>query len=169
MNQTEHDMPLATTNHGTLHYDVIDQVAPWQGPREAIVFHHGIGGSAGIWAGWWSALVDGYRLVAFDMRGCGRSIIPPADFAWSLDLLVDDLFAVADAAGLEQISSRGRIDRRHGCAGGSTCTARADCHAHRQQRRPSRHLDPAGRGVAAPARLGRRESLVRCLPARPLP
>jgi pimeloyl-ACP methyl ester carboxylesterase len=102
MNQTEHDMPLAATNQGTLHYDVIDQVAPWQGPREAVVFHHGIGGSAGIWAGWWSALVDGYRLVAFDMRGCGRSIIPPADFAWSLDLLVDDLFAVADAAGLER-------------------------------------------------------------------
>ena len=95
-------MPLAATNQGTLHYDVIDQVAPWQGPREAVVFHHGIGGSAGIWAGWWSALVDGYRLVAFDMRGCGRSIIPPADFAWSLDLLVDDLFAVADAAGLER-------------------------------------------------------------------
>jgi pimeloyl-ACP methyl ester carboxylesterase len=102
MNQTEHDMPLAATKQGTLHYDVIDQVAPWQGPREAVVFHHGIGGSAGIWAGWWSALVDGYRLVAFDMRGCGRSIIPPADFAWSLDLLVDDLFAVADAAGLER-------------------------------------------------------------------
>ena len=36
------------------------------------------------------------------MRGCGRSHIPAADFAWSLDLLVDDLFAVADAAGLTQ-------------------------------------------------------------------
>ena len=42
-----------------------------------------------------------YRLVSFDMRGCGRSHIPAADFAWSLDLLVDDLFAVADAAGLQ--------------------------------------------------------------------
>ena len=36
------------------------------------------------------------------MRGCGRSDIPAADFAWSLDLLVEDLFAVADAAGLKQ-------------------------------------------------------------------
>ena len=50
------------------------------------------------------------------MRGCGRSHIPAADFAWSLDLLVDDLFAVADAAGLQQFPSRGRIDRRHGGA-----------------------------------------------------
>ncbi len=45
-------MPLATTTHGTLHYDALDEVAPWQRDRGAILFHHGIGGSAGIWAGW---------------------------------------------------------------------------------------------------------------------
>jgi len=95
-------MPLAKTTHGTLHYDVVDQVAPWHRARDAILFHHGIGGSAEIWAGWRPALGDGYRLVTFDMRGCGRSDIPMADFAWSLDLLVEDLFAVADAAGLKQ-------------------------------------------------------------------
>src|SRR6266481_9430714 len=95
-------MPLATTNHGTLHYDVVDGVAAWRERREAILFHHGIGSSAEICAGWRPALVDGYRLVTFDMRGCGRSDIPAADFAWSLDLLVEDLFAVADAAGLNQ-------------------------------------------------------------------
>ena len=93
-------MPLAATPHGTLHYDVVDLVAPWQRPRLPILFHHGIGASAGIWAGWRPALADAHRLVTFDMRGYGRSTIPAADFRWSLDLLVDDLFAVADAAGL---------------------------------------------------------------------
>ena len=78
-------MPLAATSHGTLHYDVADLVAPWQRPRLPILFHHGIGASAGIWAGWRPALADAYRLVTFDM-----------------DLLVDDLFAVADAAGLQR-------------------------------------------------------------------
>jgi pimeloyl-ACP methyl ester carboxylesterase len=34
------------------------------------------------------------------MRGYGRSHIPAMDFAWSLELMVEDLFAVADAAGL---------------------------------------------------------------------
>ena len=95
-------MPLAPTTHGSLHYDVVDQTMPWQPPEEPILFHHGIGGSAGLWAGWRSQLADRYRLVAFDMRGCGRSDIPAADFKWSLDLLVDDLFAVADAAGLRR-------------------------------------------------------------------
>jgi pimeloyl-ACP methyl ester carboxylesterase len=36
------------------------------------------------------------------MRGYGRSHIPAVDFTWSLDLMVDDLFAVAAAAGLQR-------------------------------------------------------------------
>ncbi|MBL6618008.1 MAG: alpha/beta hydrolase [Reyranella sp.] len=95
-------MPIAATAEGGLHYDIVDQVAPWHAPREAILFHHGIGASAAIWTGWFPALVDSYRLVTFDMRGCGRSHIPDEGFAWSLDLMVEDLFAVADAAGLQQ-------------------------------------------------------------------
>jgi pimeloyl-ACP methyl ester carboxylesterase len=95
-------MPIAATAEGGLHYDIVDQVAPWHPRREAILFHHGIGASAAIWTGWFAALADSHRLVTFDMRGCGRSHIPDEGFAWSLDLMVEDLFAVADAAGLQQ-------------------------------------------------------------------
>ncbi len=95
-------MALAKTAHGTLHYDVVDQTAPWQKPRDAVLFHHGIGASAALWAGWLPQLVDRYRVVVFDMRGYGRSHIPAADFKWSLDLMVEDLFAVAAAAGLSR-------------------------------------------------------------------
>jgi pimeloyl-ACP methyl ester carboxylesterase len=93
-------MPLATTRQGSLHYEIVDQAAPSRGTREAILFHHGIGASAGIWMGWFPALADAHRLVSFDMRGYGRSHIPSADFKWSLERMVEDLFAVADAAGL---------------------------------------------------------------------
>jgi pimeloyl-ACP methyl ester carboxylesterase len=93
-------MPLATTRQGSLHYEIVDQVAPSRAPRDAILFHHGIGASAAIWAGWFPALADAHRLVSFDMRGYGRSHIPSADFKWSLEQMVEDLFAVADAAGL---------------------------------------------------------------------
>jgi pimeloyl-ACP methyl ester carboxylesterase len=95
-------MPLATTRQGDLHYEIVDRVAPSRASREAVLFHHGIGASAGIWAGWFPALADAHRLVSFDMRGYGRSHIPAADFAWSLEQMVDDLFAVADAAGLQR-------------------------------------------------------------------
>jgi pimeloyl-ACP methyl ester carboxylesterase len=95
-------MPFATTRQGDLHYEVIDRVVSGRASRDAILFHHGIGASAGIWAGWFPALADAHRLVGFDMGGYGRSHIPAADFKWSLDRMVEDLFAVADAAGLER-------------------------------------------------------------------
>lgn len=93
-------MPFATTRQGNLHYEIVDQVASGREPRDAILFHHGIGASAGIWRGWFPALADAHPLVSFDMRGYGRSHIPAADFKWSLEQMVEDLLAVADAAGL---------------------------------------------------------------------
>lgn len=87
-------MPYA----GKIHYEVIDLVAPWERARETIIFHHGIGASAGIWQEWLPELIDRYRIVRFDMRGYGRS---PGD-KWSADLFVEDLLAVADAVGAER-------------------------------------------------------------------
>jgi len=95
-------MAFAETPHGALYYELVDQVAGWETPRDAIVFHHGIGAGAALWSGWLPQLVDRYRAVSFDMRGCGRSHIPPSDFEWSLDKMVEDLFVVADAAGLRR-------------------------------------------------------------------
>jgi pimeloyl-ACP methyl ester carboxylesterase len=94
-------MALAATAHGALHYEVVDKTASWQRPGLPILFHHGIGSSSALWRGWYPALIDRYPMAAFDMRGCGRSHIPAPDFDWSLDLMVADLFAVADAAGLD--------------------------------------------------------------------
>lgn len=93
-------MPVVQAPDGILHYDAVDIVAPWQAKGLPILFHHGIGSSAMLWRGWFPALIDRHPVVAFDMRGCGRSSLPPADFKWSLERMIDDLFAVADAAGL---------------------------------------------------------------------
>ena len=83
---------------GALAYDVIDLTPPWIEAPETILFHHGVGASIGCWAGWIPVLAGRYRLVRFDMRGHGASPVP-ADFIWSLDGMVEDLLAVADAAG----------------------------------------------------------------------
>lgn len=113
------------TRQGDLHYEVVDKVAPWNGGRQPILFHHGIGASADIWAGWFPALIDAHRLVSFDMRGYGRSHIPADDFAWSLDLLIDDLFTVADAAGMKQFHLVGES------IGGTVALAAALAHPER--------------------------------------
>ena len=93
-------MPHVETTHGALYYEVIDRVASSQQRREPILFHHGIGASAGIWGEWIASLADRHPIVTFDMRGYGRSVIPPPGAHWSLAQFVADVFAVADAAGL---------------------------------------------------------------------
>src|SRR5437588_10912068 len=95
-------MALVQTAENALHYEIVEQTAPWQRRGLPILFHHGIGSSAALWRGWYPALIDRHPLVTFDMRGCGRSHIPDANFNWSLGLMVEDMFAVADAAGLDR-------------------------------------------------------------------
>lgn len=92
-------MALVQTVHGALYYEVIDRVAPSEAARDPILFHHGIGASPAIWSDWLPALVDLHRIVLFDMRGYGRTVIPEADEDWSIEELIGDVFAVADAAG----------------------------------------------------------------------
>jgi pimeloyl-ACP methyl ester carboxylesterase len=67
-----------------------------------LVFHHGIGATAGIWAEWLPALLDRYRVARFDMLGFGRSGVPGPGFRWSLEGLVEDALAVVRATGAER-------------------------------------------------------------------
>ena len=84
-------MAYVETDGGKIYYEVIDLVAPWEAKRETIVFHHGIGASAGIWTEWLPELIMRYRIVRFDMRGYGRSQMPERDEKWSLDLFSKDV------------------------------------------------------------------------------
>jgi pimeloyl-ACP methyl ester carboxylesterase len=95
-------MPFVQTDAGALHYTVCDVVPPWVADPQTIVFHHGVAASLDIWAPWLPLLTPRYRLVRYDMRGFGRSTVPTAGHPWSFDGLVDDLLAVADAAGAER-------------------------------------------------------------------
>jgi pimeloyl-ACP methyl ester carboxylesterase len=94
-------MPTLSTSNGPLHYEVIDHVAPWRVRRQTILFHHGIGASAEIWAGWLPRLIDRYRVVTWEMRGYGRST-PAPGFKWTMPALTADIFALADAAGVKR-------------------------------------------------------------------
>ena len=102
-------MAFVETAHGALYYEVIDRVVPWEQRRDPILFHHGIGASAGIWTEWIAALADRHPIVTFDMRGYGRSVIPAPDASWSLEQFIADVFAVADAAGLTRFHLVGEL------------------------------------------------------------
>ncbi len=87
---------------GEIYFEVIDLAPPWVPEPPLIVFHHGVGATADLWAGWLPALADGYRIARFDTLGFGRSAVPGPGFRWSLDGLADDVLAVARAAGAER-------------------------------------------------------------------
>lgn len=95
-------MPTLQRLGGSIWYDVIDLTPPWVEDPPVLLFHHGVGIKAEIWNAWLPALVDRYRIVRFDMRGCGRSSVPEPGFAWSMDQLADDALGVAQAAGAER-------------------------------------------------------------------
>jgi pimeloyl-ACP methyl ester carboxylesterase len=83
-----------------LDYDVLDLTPAWMEAPETILFHHGIGATKGIWAEWLPSLIDRYRIIRFDMRGHGASSWPKTAETMGMDNLVDDVFAVLDAAGV---------------------------------------------------------------------
>jgi pimeloyl-ACP methyl ester carboxylesterase len=87
---------------GKLFYRIIDATPSWLPDPETIVFLHGVGAGHELWAGWFPALVDRYRLVLIDTRGCGQSGDITDYAGWTLDGLSDDILAVADDAGLDR-------------------------------------------------------------------
>jgi pimeloyl-ACP methyl ester carboxylesterase len=95
-------MPSVSVHGSVLHYDVADLTLPWIAEPQTILFHHGLGATSGTWAAWLPVLADHYRLVRFDMRGHGRSAHPAPGATLSLDMLAEDLFAVADAVQAER-------------------------------------------------------------------
>lgn len=95
-------MPLLETKDGPIWWELTDLTPPWIERPQAILFHHGVGASLDIFAEWLPILAGQYRIVRFDMRGYGRSPEPPADYCWTFDGMLADLYAVADAAGLER-------------------------------------------------------------------
>lgn len=91
-----------------LHYQIDDIRPPWRRGLKArgrpVVFHHGVAANLNIFSKWVGIVAEHHPIVRFDMRGFGQSDVPSADFAWSIDGLVADIFEVADAAfGAEQV------------------------------------------------------------------
>ena len=84
-----------------LHYLVDDFTDPWRQPA-TILMLHGNAESSIAWYAWVPTLARRYRVVRPDMRGFGASTPMPRDFAWTLDVIVDDYCRLMDALGIER-------------------------------------------------------------------
>ena len=84
-----------------LHYVVDDFTDPWTTP-ETVLLLHGNAESSQAWYAWAPALARRFRVVRPDMRGYGASTPMPRDFAWSLDVIIDDYARLMDSLGSER-------------------------------------------------------------------
>jgi pimeloyl-ACP methyl ester carboxylesterase len=78
-----------------MHYVTDDFTDPWSSP-ETVLLIHGNNESGYAWYGWVPHLARQYRLVRPDMRGFGESTPMPRDFAWTLDIVIDDYCRLMD-------------------------------------------------------------------------
>ncbi|MDF1790898.1 MAG: alpha/beta hydrolase [Thalassobaculaceae bacterium] len=84
-------------------YDIIDIAAPWRASqKQTILFHHGVAMDRQMWRDWLPALVGTYRVVVFDMFGCGESEAAGPAKDWTPAARVRDILALADAVGAER-------------------------------------------------------------------
>lgn len=95
--------PATTLTHRTVRVGDIDMHIAEQGTGDPIVLCHGF---PGLWYSWrhqLSALsAAGYRVIAPDMRGYGRTDVPPDPRAYDRRHTVDDMVGLLDALGIEQ-------------------------------------------------------------------
>ena len=76
-----------------------------RGSGPPLVLVHGLGGSTAIWQKVAGALAERRRVIAYDLRGLGRS--RAAEPACSLGTLTDDLRLLLDRLGLDRVALLG--------------------------------------------------------------
>lgn len=91
---------LATSDGERLAYTIDDFTDPWRKPPVMLLLHSAMGCSERFYS-WVPGLARHFRLVRYDLRGHGRSSLPPAEKPFSIDRLVDDALELMAHLGLQ--------------------------------------------------------------------
>jgi pimeloyl-ACP methyl ester carboxylesterase len=83
----------------SLAYDIDDFTDPWRKAPMLLLLHAAMG-SARRYFAWVPHLARHWRVVRLDLRGHGRSAVPPPDQPLALDRLVDDVAEFMDHLGV---------------------------------------------------------------------
>lgn len=75
---------------------------PWSRP-ETVLLIHGVSESSIVWYGWMPLMARHYRVLRPDLRGFGRSTVPPPGYAWSASGFARDLRALLDLLGVDAV------------------------------------------------------------------
>lgn len=95
-------MPKMKIRDGELNYFLDDFTDPWL-QSDVILMHHGYCRNSQFWNPWIPSLARGYKILRFDVRGCGESSIPPEGFAWSAEQLAQDALGLLDGLKIHRV------------------------------------------------------------------
>jgi pimeloyl-ACP methyl ester carboxylesterase len=96
-------MPFVPIEEGAvLHTYVDDFLWPWDGSIP-VILEHGFARHGLFWNPWVPPLCADRRIYRPDVRGFGQSTVMPDDFAYSVDVLVDDIVTILDHFELERV------------------------------------------------------------------
>ncbi len=95
-------MELKASDGIRLAYYVDDFSDPWRKADTVLLLHSAMG-SAKRFYGMVPALARRYRVVRLDLRGHGRSQVPPAEPALTMDRLVQDVLELMAHLGVSQV------------------------------------------------------------------
>ena len=98
-------MPKIRADDGVeIHYHVDDFRDPWiSDPPETILMSHGFARSMKWWTQWVPTLSRKYRVVRYDVRGCGQSSVPPEGSTWTPERMAGDPLNLIDHLGIDKV------------------------------------------------------------------
>lgn len=92
---------LSVTPAAEINCLIDDFTDPWE-EAETVLLVHGLAESSAVWWAWMPHLIRRWRVARIDQRGFGKSTPMPEDFAWSVDVLADDIGQV-----IRQVAPKG--------------------------------------------------------------
>ncbi|MFH1486150.1 MAG: alpha/beta hydrolase [Chloroflexota bacterium] len=95
-------MSIAHINGADLYYDLDDFTDPWTRP-ETFLLQHGFSRNGRFWYSWIPLLAGKFRVLRPDMRGLGRSSMPPGQYNPSAETFVADLVGLLDHLNIERV------------------------------------------------------------------
>jgi 3-oxoadipate enol-lactonase len=84
----------------TLQCDIDDYLWPWEA-AEPVLMVHGFARNSSFWRGWIPIIAAKHRVYRPELRGFGRSDVPPEGYRFDASGIVGDLLKVMDQCGLE--------------------------------------------------------------------
>lgn len=83
-------------------YEIDNFSKPWK-KAQTILLVHGIGGCTTEWFEWMPVLTADHQVLRVDLRGWGKSTVPPEDYTFTMDKHAEDLNALLEKIGIEKV------------------------------------------------------------------